>query len=193
MDTHSGVEAMRLNFSVNGQAVLIAACLMTSAHAEVMDAEANGFTIRHQVTVSADRQTVYLAAVDHVGEWWSSDHTASGSAANLYIDASIPGCFCEMLGDGSGLIHLTVSFVNPGVMLRLTGGLGPLGLMGVAGNMTWEFDETDSGTVVTLQYSVGGYMSGGLDSIAVAVDAVLVEAMTRLGTFVETGSPVAAE
>ena len=84
---------------------------------------------------------------------------------------------------------MTVTFVNPGVMLRLTGGLGPLGLMGVAGNMTWEFDQAETGTVVTLQYSVGGYMDGGLDTVASAVDGVLVEAMTRLKSFVETGSP----
>jgi len=84
---------------------------------------------------------------------------------------------------------MLVSFVNPGVMLRLTGGLGPLGLMGVNGNMTWEFDESESGTVVTLQYAVGGYMDGGLDNVAGAVDGVLVEAMTRLKSYVETGQP----
>ena len=83
---------------------------------------------------------------------------------------------------------MMVTFVNPGVMLRLTGGLGPLGLMGVAGNMTLEFDEGESGTVVTMQYAVGGYMYGGLDMIASAVDGVLREAMTRLTTYVETGS-----
>jgi hypothetical protein len=85
---------------------------------------------------------------------------------------------------------MMVTFVNPGVMLRLTGGLGPLGLMGVAGNMTLEFDEGDAGTVVTMQYAVGGYMDGGLDVVAPAVDAVLGEAMTRLMTYVKTGSPV---
>lgn len=193
MHTQSGAESMQRNILVKGFVVLIVTCVTTVVHAEVKDAEPNGFTVRNQVVVAADRQTVYKAAIDNVGDWWSSDHTVSGSAANMYIDARIPGCFCETLGDGSGLIHMTVSFVNPGVMLRLTGGLGPLGLMGVTGNMTWEFDETSDGTVVTLQYAVGGYMPGGLDSIAPAVDGVLVEAMTRLGTFVETGSPVAAE
>jgi hypothetical protein len=84
---------------------------------------------------------------------------------------------------------MSVSFVNPGVMLRLTGGLGPLGLMGAAGNMTWEFDDAETGTVVTLQYAVGGYMPEGLDTIAEPVDGVLVEQLTRLKSFVETGSP----
>jgi len=171
--------------------VLLAVCTAPATRAEVADAEANGFTIRHTVTIAADRQSVYKAAVANIGNWWSSDHTVSGDAANLYLIAAIPGCFCERLGDGSGLVHLSVSFVNPGVLLRLTGGLGPLGLMGVAGNMTWEFDDADNGTIVTLQYAVGGYMPGGLDTVAEAVDGVLVEQMTRLASYVETGSPVA--
>jgi hypothetical protein len=173
-------------------ALLLATCLAPGIRAEVMDAAATGFTVRYAVTIAADRQRVYEAAVTNIGDWWSSDHTVSGDAGNLYLVAAIPGCFCERLGDGSGLEHLAVSFVNPGVMLRLTGGLGPLGLMGVAGNMTWEFDDSDGATVVTLQYAVGGYMPGGLDTVAAAVDGVLVEQMTRLASYVETGSPVAA-
>ena len=80
---------------------------------------------------------------------------------------------------------MTVTFVNPGVILRLSGGLGPLGLMGVSGNMTWEFEDSENGTIVTLNYAVGGYLPAGLDSIAEAVDVVLVEQMTSLKAFVE--------
>jgi hypothetical protein len=159
------------------------------AMAAVVDADVNGFTVAHRTSISADRMAVYKAAIENVDEWWSSDHTVSANAANLYFDARLQGCLCESLGQSAGLVHMTVTFVNPGVMLRLTGGLGPLGLMGVAGNMTWEFDDSEEGTTVTLNYAVGGYMSGGLDSIASAVDGVLIEAMTRLKSFVETGSP----
>lgn len=170
--------------------VFFVLCVAERSCAEVLDAAPNGFTIRHQVTVDADRAVVYGAVVDRIGQWWSSDHTFSGNAVNLYLTATVPGCFCETFGEHSSLVHMMVTFVNPGVMLRLTGGLGPLGLMGVAGNMTLEFDEGDAGTVVTMQYAVGGYMDGGLDAVAPAVDAVLGEAMTRLMTYVETGSPV---
>ena len=159
------------------------------AVAEVTSAAANGFTIRHVVPVAADRAVVYAAAVGDIGMWWSGDHTDSGDAANLTMTTTVPGCFCESLGEQGGLVHLTISFVNPGTMIRLTGGLGPLGLMGVSGNMTWEFDAAESGTVVTLQYAVGGYMEGGLDTVAGAVDAVLGEAMQRLRSYVETGDP----
>lgn len=171
-------------------AALVGAALAAGkAYADVTDAGVNGFTVRHQVEIGADRDAVYDVAVDHVGAWWSSAHTVSGDAANLYIEPDVKGCFCERLGDKGGLVHLLVTFVNPGVMLRFTGGLGPLGLMGVAGNMTWEFEDAGDGTVVTLQYAVGGYMDGGLDSVAGAVNAVLGEQLNRLKAYVETGEP----
>ena len=159
------------------------------ANGEVVDAAPGGFSLVHDVTIAAPRQDAWRAAVYEVGQWWSSDHTVSGDSANLYIDAQVSGCFCENLGENAGLVHMAVSFVNPGVIVRFTGGLGPLGLMGVAGNMTWEFDEAETGTVLTLQYAVGGYMPGGLDTVAGPVDGVLIEQMTRLKAFVETGSP----
>ena len=159
-----------------------------SAGAEVLDAADNGFTVRHRLLIQAERGAVYDTAVNRIAEWWSSDHTVSGDAANLYIRTDLPGCFCEKLGAQGGLIHLDVTFVNPGIMLRLSGGLGPLGLMGVAGNMTWEFDQADEGTTVTLQYAVGGYLDGGLGTVAGPVDAVLGEQLSRLKALVETGS-----
>lgn len=163
--------------------------MSSATRGEVVDSESNGFVISNTTTIAADRLATYVAVVADVGNWWNGDHTVSGNAANLYFETSIPGCFCETLGQGTGLVHMTVTFVNPGVMLRLTGGLGPLGLMGVAGNMTWEFEETDGKTAVTMKYAVGGYMPGGLDTIAPAVDGVLAEALARLKQFVETGSP----
>jgi len=85
------------------------------------------------------------------------------------------------------VVHLTVTFVNPTVLLRLTGGLGPLGLMGVNGNMTWEFFDADAGTRVKFSYAVGGYRAGGLDQLAAPVDSVIGEALLRLRAHLETG------
>ncbi len=166
-------------------AMLIASVIATQANGEVLDAAPGGFTISYQTEISAARIDVYNAAVNNVGDWWSDDHTYTGNAGNMYIEAKTQGCFCEKLGVDGGVVHLVVTFVNPGEMLRLTGGLGPLGLMGVNGNMTWEFTDSEEGTIVTLNYALGGYMDGGLDSIAEAVDGVLVGQMTSLKAFVE--------
>jgi hypothetical protein len=165
--------------------LLIASLITTQANGDVLDAAPGGFTISYQTEISAARIDVYNAAVNNVGDWWSDDHTYTGNAGNMYIEAKTQGCFCEKLGDSGGVVHLIVTFADPGEMLRLTGGLGPLGLMGVNGNMTWEFTDSEEGTIVTLNYALGGYMAGGLDSIAEAVDGVLVEQMTSLKAFVE--------
>ena len=77
--------------------------------------------------------------------------------------------------------------VNPTVVLRMTGGLGPLGLMGVSGNMTWEFEDLGAATKVTFTYAVGGYRSGGLEEVSAPVDFVIGEALTRLKSQLETG------
>ncbi len=43
-----------------------------------------------------------------------------------------------------------------------------------------------------LTYSVGGFIDGGFDKMAPAVDGVLGEQLERLKRFVETGKPAAA-
>ena len=162
--------------------------LSAAASAEVLDSAANGFTIQHTAIFTGDRAEVYGAAVDRFSEWWDADHSITGVADNLYIVAEPGGCFCERIGEHGGLIHLAVTFVSPGTLLRFTGGLGPLGLMGVNGNMTWEFSDHDEGTAVTWKYAVGGYLDGGLDTIAPAVDGVLGAALQRFQRLMETGS-----
>ncbi|HEX5764316.1 MAG TPA: SRPBCC family protein [Woeseiaceae bacterium] len=166
-------------------AVALALLRCSGATAEVIDAEASGFTTRHSVTVSRPRAEVYKAATAGIGSWWSDDHTVSGRAANMYLEPRVQGCFCERLGEQGGVVHMLVTFVNPAVMLRLSGGLGPLGLMGVSGNMTWEFTDSADGTTMTWSYAVGGYFPGGLDQISSAVDLVLTEQMNQFKKFAE--------
>jgi uncharacterized protein YndB with AHSA1/START domain len=164
------------------------ACLAPLAVADVVDSAPNGFTTVNEVVVTSNRAEAWVAATD-VGKWWSSDHTISGDAARLSIDARVQGCFCESLGENAGVVHLTVTTVMPTTSLRLTGGLGPLGLMGVDGNMTWDFEDAGEGTRIRFTYAVGGYMDGGLDQMSGAVDYVLAEALLRLKSYIETGSP----
>ncbi len=159
------------------------------ASAEVVDAGVGGFTTANEVTVDATREAVWQAAIKDIGKWWSSDHTISGDANRLSITPVPQGCFCERLGPGAGVVHLIVTMVNPGVIIRLTGGLGPLGLMGVNGNMIWEFETVEGGTKVKFTYAVGGYRPEGLDTVAEPVDSVIGEALARMKAYIETGDP----
>ncbi len=174
--------------------VLLSSALpVTALRAEVLDANRSGFSVRQEILIAAPRLQVYQAAVTRVAEWWSSDHTFSGDAANLYIEPRLQGCFCEKIieeGNDGGVVHLVVTFISPGHMLRLTGGLGPLGLLGTNGNLTWEFKDADEGTLLVLNYVVGGYSAAGLDTMATPVDNVLAEQMARLKSLLETGKAV---
>ena len=166
-------------------AVLAFSLFSQDVPGEVIDSEPNGFTLVNELTINASRAEVWQAAVDHVGQWWSDDHTISGDAGNMSIDPVPQGCFCEAIGEHAGVVHLTVTFVNPQIILRLTGGLGPLGLLGINGNMTWEFFDEVEGTRVRFSYVVGGYRPEGLDSIAEPVDLVIGEALMLLKAYVE--------
>ena len=173
------------------QLISLAALLMLSsaAAAEVTDSAENGFTTAHEVIINAPRTRTWQAAVDEIGKWWSDDHTVNGDAGRMSINSVPQGCFCETFENGGGVVHMNVTFVNPGIILRLTGGLGPLGLLGVSGNMTWEFFDAEEGTRVKFTYVVGGYRPGGLNAIALPVDYVIGEALERMRAYVETGDP----
>ncbi|MDJ0908694.1 MAG: SRPBCC domain-containing protein [Woeseiaceae bacterium] len=158
---------------------LIALLLPLPAVAEVVDAGPSGFKVVHEVEIAAERAVVWQAALD-VGSWWSDDHTISGDARRMSIDPRPQGCFCEMLSPTDGIVHLTVTTVSTNSMLRLTGGLGPLGVMGASGNLIWEFTEVEGATRVTFTYAVGGYYEGGIESMAEPVDFVIGEALLRL-------------
>ncbi|NNC76580.1 MAG: ATPase [Woeseiaceae bacterium] len=166
-------------------AALLAFFIPAYLPADVVSAGPGGFTTQHEILIAADRATTWHAAVNNVGQWWSDDHTVAGNAGRMRIDPRPLGCFCEYLSGDDGVVHLVVTSVSTNVMLRMTGGLGPLGLMGVNGNMTWEFFDDVAGTRVRFTYAVGGYRDGGLDAVAEPVDYVIGEALGFLKEFVE--------
>ena len=164
-------------------AMLILGAFARNATAEVIASERYGFSLVSEAIVTSDRAAAWVAAVDEIDKWWNPDHTISGDAALLSIDARPLGCFCE--ATGGGVVHLQVTTVSQGVNLRMTGGLGPLGLMGVNGNMTWEFFDTAAGTKIRFSYMVGGYTPAGLDVFAAPVDDVISEALQRLQAYID--------
>jgi uncharacterized protein YndB with AHSA1/START domain len=149
----------------------------------------NGFVVKFDVSVNAPAAKVYDALVGQIGSWWNPEHTYSHDAKNLSIDARPGGCFCEKLPNGGGMEHLRVVYVAPPQVVRFSGALGPLQASGVAGSMTWKLTDGPDSTRLELSYSVGGFIQGGFDKIAPAVEAMLREQLDRLKLFVETGKP----
>ena len=141
------------------------------AQAEVKDLSPSGFTIENSQLVPVDATTAWAALVDDVGRWWPKDHTWWGDASKLSIQPRAGGCFCEIDGDRQAA-HMTISFVDPGKTLRMTGGLGPLQGMGFSGALEWRFIAAEGGTRITLYYRAGGYSPDDIARFVPVIDQV---------------------
>lgn len=158
-------------------ALLAAALFASTARAEVKSAAETGFLVEQRLEIAAGPAQVWRRLL-RPRLWWSPQHTYSGDAANLRLEARAGGCFCERWAGGE-VLHLQTAYVEPGKTLRLLGGLGPL--QGMAdGALTLTLEPAGAGTVLTLQYQVWGFQPGGLAAIAPAVDQVLGEQLARL-------------
>ena len=166
----------------------LALVLVPSAGAKVLSQSATGFVVTHEADITVAPKAAYDAFVA-VGRWWNDSHSFSGAAKNISIDPKAGGCWCETLPNGGSVRHMTVVHADPGAMLVFNGGLGPLQFMGVAGSMQVSFKAKDSGTHVSVVYSVGGYDPDGFKEISKAVDAVLAEQVKRYGDFASPGKP----
>lgn len=145
---------------------------LSSARAEVKDATQGGFTLENTVQVATDVATAWKALVDDVDRWWPRDHTWWGADGALSIEARAGGCFCERRGDQQAL-HMLVTFVDPGRLLRMTGGLGPLQGMGLQGALEFRLaPAAGGGTAITMFYRAGGYTPDDLSKFAPVVDKV---------------------
>lgn len=141
------------------------------AWAEVKFVSASGFIVENSYEVDSTPQQVWEGLVNHVGDWWPSDHTWFGDAHNLILEARPGGCFCEIDGDRQ-VEHMRISHVDPGRLLRMLGGLGPLQGMGMHGALDWQISSTGQRSKVTLSYRVSGVNPDGFSQLAPIVDQV---------------------
>lgn len=171
---------------------IIAAALFvaSSAQAEVVDSDDNGFQIAHEIEASAAPEVVW-AVLRAPGKWWNKDHTYTGDSANLWMDAQAGGCFCEKLPDKGSIEHLRVIYAQPGRLLRLSGGLGPLQGEAVSGVLTFVITKAGEGAKIRLTYVVDGRIRAelGAKGLAPVVDRVLGEQVAGLKAAIESPPP----
>ena len=153
------------------------------AWAEVTAAGDTGVSIHYSIPLDADAGEAYRAIVEDIGNWWIADHTWSGDSANLSIDARAGGCFCENLGDGGSMQHMLVTWVQPGKEIRMTGGLGPLQMMGVHGGMQWSLKPAEKGSILDYHYTVTGFSPDGLGALAPIVNTVQGQQLEALRAY----------
>jgi hypothetical protein len=150
-----------------------------AAYADVTATAPDSFTVKYSALVPLDANAAYERLV-HVERWWSGEHTYGGRADALQLAPTPGGCWCERLPDGGFVEHMRVIYAQPGKVLRLDGGLGPLQGIGARGVMTYTLKPEGTGTKVTMTYVVIG-AAGSLEKLAAPVDGVLAQAMQRFG------------
>jgi hypothetical protein len=85
-----------------------------------------------------------------------------------------------------------IIYAEPGRVLRLSGGLGPLQSEAVTGTLTITLKALPAGgTRIQWFYVVGGYGRFKFTEVAVAVDKVLEEQVKRLAGKLGGGEPAA--
>jgi uncharacterized protein YndB with AHSA1/START domain len=120
--------------------------------------------------------------------YWPSDHTWSGSAANLSLVPEAGGCYCERWAGGSAE-HGRVVMAIPGKRLRIRGALGPFQEMPVTGVLTVSLVAAGSGTEATVTYSLGGDESLKLGDMAAVVDPVVRQQFAGFATLASAPAP----
>lgn len=158
--------------------------LLTSlpAQAEVQFVSDTGFIIENRIHVAADTDAAWQALVNKVDAWWPKDHSWWLDAGTFSIEPVAGGCFCERNG-ASSAEHMRIVFVEPGKLLRMNGGLGPLQGMGMFGALDWTLSPAGEGTDITLTYRVTGTNAEGFAGLAPIVDSVQALQLGGLGNY----------
>jgi uncharacterized protein YndB with AHSA1/START domain len=163
------------------------ALLPSLARAEVKESGPDHLLLQDSRVVHASPTQLYAALID-IGHWWNSEHTYSGDASHLSLQAEAGACFCERWGNQSAA-HGRVLWASPGHLLRMESALGPLQGMAVQGVMTFTLKPAGDGTTLQFEYRVNGASNSGLDQLATTIDGVLMEQLRRLQNYAQTGKP----
>lgn len=182
-----GADTSTARMAVRCAALLLALGGARFAAAETSAVSASGFTVTHQRELEATPHQVF-ESIGQVARWWNGAHTWSGDAANLSLELSAGGCFCERWSGGS-VQHAVVVRVGRDRTVRLHGSLGPLQELAVDGVLSFDVVSIEGKTILRASYRVSGAPSAGLEALAAPVDRVIGEQVGRLAAFVE-GRPL---
>jgi DNA-binding transcriptional ArsR family regulator len=82
--------------------------------------------IEAEVTIDAGVAAVWRALTDDVGRWWT--HTFTDKPHAVVLEPTIGGRFYEQFDEsGAGALYATVTYIEPGKVLRTS---GPMGMPG---------------------------------------------------------------
>ena len=163
-------------------AVAALALSAAPAAAEVVARTADSFTLRYAVGAEIAPDDIPGALTD-LPKWWDSAHTYSGSAANLSLDLTPGGCWCERLADGTDFDHgRTVSATPDGFVFNAP--FGPMRGKTTKAELTVTWPAANRGWTPTWTMVVEG---PGIGAMADAIDAVMGAGYQRWLSWLERG------
>lgn len=138
--------------------------------------------ISQEVAVSAKPPDVFRALTQEVAAWWGSPYL-SDRATDLSLDAELGGSFREIWGRAGGRVLATVTALEPGHLLELT---GPFHLGIVYGVAEFRIDVHPGGTKLSFTHRGIGQVGPEVAEAFAGGWADLLG--TRLRGFVERGT-----
>jgi DNA-binding transcriptional ArsR family regulator len=164
--------------------------LQDQVEAERVDSSRPPVDVALDVVIAGSRHAVFESITARIGEWWGPP-AVDARATGVSLGPGLGGRFVEHWGDTGGQIIATVTGLEPGRHLRLT---GPFHFGLALGDAVFDLEDTPGGTLVRFSFRAVG-----------AIDPAVIEGIesgwttlvaSRLKAWVETGSAegaVAAE
>lgn len=163
-------------------AVVVLVSSAAPAAAEVVSRTADSFTLRYAAGAEIAPEDI-PGALEDLPKWWDSAHTYSGSAANLSLDLTPGGCWCEKLADGTDFDHgRTVSAEADRFVFSAP--FGPLRGKTTKAELTVAWPRDSMGLAATWTMVVEG---PGIGAMADGVDAVMGAGYQRWMAYLERG------
>jgi uncharacterized protein YndB with AHSA1/START domain len=164
--------------------IAVAALSLSAAPAAagIVSRTADSFTLRYAVGAEVSPDDIPVALED-LPKWWDAAHTYTGSAANLSLDLSPGGCWCERLADGTDFDHgRTVSVAPDRIVFDAP--FGPLRGKATRAELAVTWPPATGGWTPTWTFVVEG---PGIGAMADGVDAVMGAGYQRWMTYLERG------
>jgi hypothetical protein len=150
-----------------GLALALASAAST-ADAEVVARSENGFTLRFSSTAAIDPANIPRSMTE-LPLWWDGAHSYTGEAANLSLDLTPGGCWCEKMPDGTDFDHgRTVSVAADRMLFAAP--FGPLRGKTTRSDLEMTWAEVNGGRELVWVMTVEG---AGVGAMADAVDFVM--------------------
>lgn len=150
----------------------------SSAVADVVTTSDTHYVLHHEASSLLEPDALWDRLIEP-SSWWHPDHTYSGDARNLSLDATAGGLWLETW-DGGSVAHGEVLLVQKGEMLRMNAPFGPLQGIGAYTIWTVTITATDDGSLVTFDEVASAPPGNDMEQLAGAVDYVKTEAIGRL-------------